>query len=304
MGVATKRKKAVGAQAKREARWFYLFLSPWMTGFVLFTAGPVVASLIFSFSLYDVLTPMRWAGLDNYAKLLVDELFLQALKVTSVYSVGSVSLGITASFTVAVVLNRNIRGVSLFRTIFYVPSVISGVAVSLLWLWLFNPDFGLINYVLWKLFRIEGPAWIYSIQWAIPSLIIMSLWGIGGGIVIYLARLQSIPTELYEAAEIDGAGAWRRLRSITFPMMTPVIFFNLIMGIIGSFQVFTQAYVMTRGGPGYATLFYVLYIYRYAFEYYRMGYASALAWVLFSILLLLTLLVFRTATHWVYYEAE
>lgn len=301
MALSVKKTK-LGIQARREERYFYLFISPWIIGFLVFTAMPIGASLLYSFSLYDVITPMRWIGVSNYAKMFQDELFRQALKVTSIYSGGSVTLSIVAALTVAIVLNRNIRGLSLFRTLFYLPSVISGVAVSLLWMWLFNPDFGLINYFLWELFRIRGPAWIYSREWAVPSLILMSLWGIGGGIVIYLARLQGIPTELYEAAEIDGAGAWRRLSSITLPLMTPVIFFQLIMGIISSFQVFTQAYVMTAGGPGYATLFYVLYLYRNAFKYYQMGYASALAWVLFIILLALTLLVVRTSRHWVYYE--
>jgi multiple sugar transport system permease protein len=213
-------------------------------------------------------------------------------------------LGIVASVSIALLLNRDIRGVAVFRTIFYLPSVISGVAVSLLWMWILNSDFGILNYLLWKIFRIEGPAWIMSRQWVIPSMIIMSLWGIGGSIVIYLARLQGIPTEFYEAAEIDGAGFWRKLTNITLPLMTPVIFFNLITGIIGSFQVFTQAYVMTDGGPANASLFYVLHLYRNAFKYWKMGYASALAWVLFLILLALTVLVFRTSSRWVYYEAE
>lgn len=296
--------RKLGRQALREERYFYLFISPWLLGFIVFTAGPVLASLFFSFNYYDVVTPPRWHGLGNYEKLFTDELFWQALKVTAIYSVGSVALGIAASVFIALLLNRNVRGVAVFRTIFYLPSVISGVAVSLLWMWILNSDFGILNYLLWKLFRIEGPAWIMSRQWVIPSMIIMSLWGIGGSIVIYLARLQGIPTEFYEAAEIDGAGFWRKLTNITLPLMTPVIFFNLITGIIGSFQVFTQAYVMTDGGPANASLFYVLHLYRNAFKYWRMGYASALAWVLFLILLALTALVFWTSSRWVYYEAD
>ena len=296
------KKIRLGPQARREERAFYLFILPWIIGFLAFTLLPVIASLFYSFNYYDILTPARWCGVENYVNLFQDDLFYQSLKVTSYYALGSVVLSIAVSVFVAIVLNRNIHGVSFFRTIFYLPSVISGVAVSLLWLWLFNPDFGLINFLLWKLFRIDGPGWIYEAKWVIPSLIFMSLWGIGGGIVIYLASLQGIPTDLYEAAEIDGAGTLRRIVSITLPLMTPVIFFNLLMGIIGSFQVFTQAYVMTQGGPGYASMFYVLYLYRYAFKYYQMGYASALAWVLFLILLLLTTLVFRTSERWVYYE--
>jgi multiple sugar transport system permease protein len=296
--------RKIGRQALREERYFYLFVSPWLIGFIVFMTGPVLASLFFSFNYYDVVTPPRWNGLGNYVNLFADDLFWQALKVTAIYSVGSVALGIVASLGIALLLNRNIRGVAVFRTIFYLPSVISGVAVSLLWMWILNSDFGILNYLLWKIFRIEGPSWIMSRQWVIPSMIIMSLWGIGGSIVIYLARLQGIPTEFYEAAEIDGAGSWRKLTNITLPLMTPVIFFNLITGIIGSFQVFTQAYVITDGGPNNASLFYVLYLYRNAFKYWKMGYASALAWVFFLILLVLTALVFRASSRWVYYEAE
>ena len=298
------RKQELGIQAKREERAFYLFISPWMIGFLCLTLGPMLASLYISFTFYDAIQTPRWRGTANYSELFADELFWQSIKVTALYSVGSVALGIVASMAVALLLNRDIHGVSLFRTIFYIPSVISGVAVSLLWMWILNSDFGLLNYLLWELFRIQGPAWLMSRQWVIPALVIMSLWGIGGGIVIYLARLQSIPTELYEAAEIDGANALRRLAHITIPMMTPVIFFNLIMGIIGSFQVFTQSYVMTAGGPNNASLFYVLYLYRNAFRYFRMGYASALAWILFLILMVLTFIVLKSASWWVYYGGE
>ncbi|NPV09344.1 MAG: sugar ABC transporter permease [Anaerolineae bacterium] len=304
--IALPRRRAVGGltpQAKREERYFYAFISPWFIGFVVFTAGPILASIYFSFTVYDVMRPPDWTGLSNYSSLLADRLFWQSLRVTALYSAGSVPLGILASLTVALLLNRDIYGVAGFRTIFYLPSVISGVAVSLLWMWIFNPDFGILNYALWKLFRIQGPAWIMSERWVIPSLIFMSLWGIGGGIVIYLAGLQGIPTELYEAASIDGAGSWTKLLRITLPMMSPVILFNLVTGIIGSFQVFTQAYVMTAGGPHNASLFYVLYLYRNAFYYFRMGFASALAWVLFIIILVLTLLVFRSSPLWVYYES-
>ena len=295
-------KERLGQQAKSEERLFYVIISLWGFGFLLFSLGPLLASIFFSFNFYDVIRPPRWRGLGNYSALLVDPLFWQALKVTSLYSLGGVGLGMVASLATALLLNRKIHGMNWFRTLFYLPAVISGVAVSLLWMWIFNPDIGLLNDLLWSLFHIKGPGWIYVEAWALPSLVIMSLWGVGGSVVIYLASLQGIPTELYEAAEIDGAGAWKRLLMITLPMMSPVILFNLIMGIIGSFQVFTQAYVMTQGGPHNATLFYVLDLYRYAFQYFQLGYASALAWVLFLILLALTLLVLRSATAWVYYE--
>lgn len=289
--------------SKREERYFYLFISPWIVGFLIFIIGPIIASLYFSFCNYDVVTSPIWIGLQNYKKLFLDPLFWQALKVTSYYSLLSVPLGIILSLIIAILLNQKIKGLVWFRTIYYVPSVISGVAVSLLWMWIFNPEFGILNFLLWKLLRIHGPAWLMSEEWVIPALIIMSFWGIGGDIVIYLAGLQGIPTELYEAAEIDGASSWKKFLNITIPMMSPILLFTLVMGIIGSFQVFTQAYVMTRGGPHYASLFYVLYIYQNAFQFFNMGYASALSWVLFVIILLLTLLIFKSSPLWVYYES-
>jgi len=289
--------------AKREERYFYLCISPWIAGFLIFTAGPIVASLFFSFCNYDVVTPPDWIGIQNYKRLLSDPLFWQSLKVTSYFSLASVPLGIALSLIIAILLNQNIKGLTWFRTIYYMPSVISGVAVALLWMWIFNPEFGVLNFLLWKLFHIQGPAWLMSEEWVIPALIIMSLWGIGGDIVIYLAGLQGIPTELYEAAEIDGANSFNKFLNITIPMMSPVLLFTLIMGIINSFQVFTQAYVMTRGGPHYASLFYVLYIYQNAFQFFSMGYASALSWILFLIILALTFLIFKSSPLWVYYES-
>lgn len=296
-------KTRMSPMAKREERYFYLCISPWIAGFLIFTAGPIVASLFFSFCNYDVVTPPDWIGIQNYKRLLSDPLFWQSLKVTSYFSLASVPLGIALSLIIAILLNQNIKGLTWFRTIYYMPSVISGVAVALLWMWIFNPEFGVLNFLLWKLFHIQGPAWLMSEEWVIPALIIMSLWGIGGDIVIYLAGLQGIPTELYEAAEIDGANSFNKFLNITIPMMSPVLLFTLIMGIINSFQVFTQAYVMTRGGPHYASLFYVLYIYQNAFQFFSMGYASALSWILFLIILVLTFLIFKSSPLWVYYES-
>lgn len=296
-------KTRMSPMAKREERYFYLCISPWIAGFLIFTAGPIVASLFFSFCNYDVVTPPNWIGIQNYKRLISDPLFWQSLKVTSYFSLASVPLGIILSLIIAILLNQNIKGLTWFRTIYYMPSVISGVAVALLWMWIFNPEFGVLNFLLWKLFHIQGPAWLMSEEWVIPALIIMSLWGIGGDIVIYLAGLQGIPTELYEAAEIDGANSFNKFLNITIPMMSPVLLFTLIMGIINSFQVFTQAYVMTRGGPHYASLFYVLYIYQNAFQFFSMGYASALSWILFLIILALTFLIFKSSPLWVYYES-
>ena len=296
-------KTKMGPMAKKEELYFYLCISPWIIGFLIFIAGPIFASLFFSFCNYDVVTSPDWVGIQNYKRLFSDPLFWQSLKVTSYYSLVSVPLGIALSLIIAILLNQNIRGLAWFRTIYYMPSVISGVAVSLLWMWIFNPEFGILNFLLWKLFHIQGPAWLMSEEWVIPALIIMSLWGIGGDIVIYLAGLQGIPTELYEAAEIDGANSFNKFLNITIPMMSPVLLFTLIMGIINSFQVFTQAYVMTGGGPHYASLFYVLYIYQNVFQFFSMGYASALSWILFLIMLVLTALIFKSSPLWVYYES-
>jgi multiple sugar transport system permease protein len=240
--------------------------------------------------------------LENYRLLIEDSLFWQSLKVTVVYTAAAVPLGIIASLTLAVILNQKIPALSVFRTVFYLPNVISGVAVSLLWQWVLNPDFGVLNYLLWVLFRIRGPAWVFSKTWVIPALVLMSLWNLGGPMLIYLASLQGIPTQLYEAAELDGANSWRKFWTITIPMMTPVILFTLITGVIGSFQVFTTAYVMTDGGPGYASLFYVLYLYRNAFFFFHMGYAAAMAWILFVIIFICTMLLLRSSGRWVYYE--
>jgi multiple sugar transport system permease protein len=212
-------------------------------------------------------------------------------------------LGLIVGLLIALLMNARVKGMTVFRTIYYLPSVVSGVAVALLWQWVFNPQMGVINGILW-LFKIHGPGWIYDENWVIPSFIIMSLWGVGGSMIIYLASLQGVPTDLYEAASIDGADSKRRFFSITIPMITPVLFFNLIMGLIGSFQVFTQGLVMTSGGPNNASLFFVLYLYRNAFQYFKMGYAAAMAWVLFIIIMVLTLLVFRSSSWWVYYESE
>jgi multiple sugar transport system permease protein len=209
----------------------------------------------------------------------------------------------TFGFLIALLMNQSVKLIALWRTIYYLPAVVSGVAVAMLWLWVFNPDVGLLNRFL-ATFGITGIGWLSSTKWALPALIIMSLWNVGGGMVIYLAGLQGIPTDLYEAAHIDGASAWRRFWRITIPMMTPVLFFQLIMGIIGTLQVFTNAFVMTQGGPSNATLFYVLYLYQNAFSFMKMGYASALAWILFLIILALTLVTFWSSNRWVYYEAE
>jgi|DewCreStandDraft_1066081.scaffolds.fasta_scaffold03279_7 multiple sugar transport system permease protein len=281
----------------------WLFASPWVIGFLLFTAGPMLAAAGLAFTQWDLLTPPRWAGTENFSRMAADPSVLQALKVTTIYALTSVPLDIAFAMALALLLNSGVGGLRIYRTLYYLPAVLSGVAVALLWRWVFSPDFGLLNTLLGYL-GIRGPAWLADENWALPSLVLMSLWGIGGGMVVYLAGLQGIPTELYEAAQVDGAGFWPRLRHITLPLMTPVLFFQLVTGIIRALQVFTQAYIMTGGGPHDATLFFMLYLYRNAFQYFKMGYAAALAWVLFFYILALTLLVFRSSALWVYYEGE
>jgi len=286
---------------RREELIAYLFLLPWIIGFVVFTAGPIIASIYLSLTSYDLFSSPKFVGLSNFKEMFFkDKLFWHSLKVTTIYSVVSVPLHIVIGYTLALLLNQKIKGLAWFRTIYYMPAVVSGVSVAILFQWIFNPELGLVNAILSK-FGIQGPRWFASVQWALPTFIIMSLWSVGGGIVIYLAGFQGIPTELYESAELDGAGGLEKLRYITIPLTTPVIFLQLIMGIIGSFQVFTQAYVITAGGPANATLFYVLYLYQNGWQFFRMGYASALAWVLFAIIVTLTLVIFRTSGRWVYY---
>jgi multiple sugar transport system permease protein len=287
----------------REAFHAYVFMAPAILGLLLFVLVPVVASLLLSFTEYNIITDPKWIGLDNYTTLFQEELFWQALRVSAIYSVVSVPLALAVSLGLAVLLNHQMRGILLFRSIYYMPTVISGVGVAMLWRWLFNAEYGVINILLGKV-GIEGPAWLLDERWALPALIITSLWGVGGTTLIFLAGLQGIPQELYEAAEIDGAGAWSQFRSVTLPLLSNVTFFNLVLGIIGALQVFTDAFVITRGGPNHATLFLSVYLYQHAFQYLNMGYAAALAWVMFLIVLVLTMLVFKSSPLWVYYESE
>jgi multiple sugar transport system permease protein len=290
--------------AHREGFWAYLFISPWIIGFIVFTIGPMIASLLLSFTRYDILHAPNFVGLANYIKMLSnDPKFWHSLRITLTYAFIAVPMNLVFGFALAFLLNLNVPGLAFWRTSFYLPSVTSGVAVAILWGFIFNPRFGILNWIL-SLVGIRGPGWLASPDWALAALILMSLWGVGGGMIIYLAGLQSIPTVMYEAAQIDGATGLDQLRFITLPLVTPVIFYNLTIGIISTFQYFTEAYVLTKGGPAEATLFYNLYLYNNAFSYREMGYASALAWVLFIIVLILTLLVFRSSAIWVYYEGE
>lgn len=280
----------------------YLFIAPWLIGFLVFTLGGFAASLYLSLTRWNIVTPARWVGLANYDALLHrDPLFWTSLGVTLKYAAVAVPLGVIAGVALALLLNAEVRGVAVYRTIMFLPSIVPAVASSVVFVWLLNPQIGLVNIIL-KRFGILGPAWLQDTQWALWSLVGMSLWGVGGSMVIYLAGLKDIPVHLYEAATLDGAGPWHRMRRITLPMLSPVIFFNLVMGVIGAFQTFTQAFIMTAGGPEDSTTFYALYLFNRAWRYGDMGYASAMAWILFVLVVAITWLLFRTQARWVHYE--
>jgi multiple sugar transport system permease protein len=288
--------------ARREALTFYLLISPWLLGLLLFVLGPMIASLFISFTRWDLLSPAKFVGLQNYEKMFTrDPLFWQSLKVTTIYTAFYVPLELIGGLILALLMNQKLRFRGAFRTIYYLPSVLPGVAFIVLWMWILNPDVGLVNTLL-SYVGIQGPRWLADPHWALPALLMMSLWGLGRTMVIYLAGLQGIPHHLYEAATIDGAGTWQSFWRITLPMLTPTIFFTLVLSIISTFQTFTSAFVATDGGPLDSTLFYVLYLFRQAFQFFNMGYASALAWILFLIILVLTLLIVRSADRWVYHE--
>lgn len=296
----------------RLLRWFktpqgrrtvtgYLFISPFILGVLFWVLYPALMAAWLTFQQWNLITPAKFVGFANFVTMFEDPLFWQSLKVTSIYTVFSVPLGLILSFLLALLINTKIRGIAFFRTIYYLPSIVPAVASAVLWAWIYNTDFGLINAIL-SYFGIAKVAWLQETAYALPAMILMSLWGVGQAMIIFLAGLQGIDDIYYEAAKIDGAGRWGQLINITIPMMSSVIFFNLILGIINSFQIFTAGYLMTNGGPQNATLFYVLHLYRVGFQYLKMGYAAALSWVLFFIILILTLIVFKTMGRKVYYQ--
>lgn len=286
---------------RRETLYGLLCISPWIIGFLVFTLGPIIASLVISLFRTDFLSTWDFVGGRNYSLMVSDLLAQKALTNTAYYAFAVVPLNTTIALGIAVLLNQGIKGQGVWRTIYYLPSVVSIVAVSMLWRWLYHPDIGLLNSIL-AAFGIQGPRWIYSEQWAMPSIIVMAAWGAGGAMLIFLAGLRGIPTELYEAAEIDGAGSIRKFFAVTIPMLTPTIFFNVVMSIIGSWQVFAQSFIMTEGGPNNATLTLVLYLYRKGFQQFYFGYAASLAWLLFAVVLVFVLIALRSATAWVHYE--
>ena len=279
-----------------------LFTSPWLIGFSIFVIYPVAASFYYSFCYYSVLQPPRFIGLLNYKDLLTDPIFWKSLWNTFYFAIFMIPLGFVTSLSLAMLLNTKVRGMAFYRMIFFIPSLVPMVAGSILWMWIFNGEYGLLNNFLVKMGIHNPPNWLMDVRFAKPAIIIMSLWGLGQSIVIYLAGLQDVPVSLIEAAELDGANWFDKLWNITIPMISPVIYFNVIMAIIGSFQIFSQAYIMTGGGPQRSTTFYALYLYQTAFEDFRMGYASAMAWILFVIILILTVLVTRISKEKVYYH--
>ena len=287
--------------AREEMRDAYLMIGIWLIGFLIFTAGPIVASMWLSLTTWDLIDDAKWTGLDNYRAMLKDDLIWTSLWNTLYYTLILVPLSTIGALGLALAMNLKLHGMRFYRTVYYLPSITPVVATTLLWLMIFQPEFGVANYVLQK-FGIPKQLWLLSPEQAKAVLILIALWGIGGGMPIFLAGLQAIPREFYEAAAIDGSNHWNSFLYVTLPLLTPVIFFSVITGIIGSFQVFASAYVATAGGPENATLFYVLLLYRNAFEYFKMGYASSMAWVLFIIVLIFTIFQFRLARRWVHYE--
>lgn len=303
-------RRARGRQARREEREFYLFISPWIIGFLFLTAGPMLLSLLVSFTEWDVVTPAKWVGLENYKRLWRDlwqpsrlVLFQQSLKVTTLYALLEVPLRLIVNLFGAILLNQKLRGIRLFRTMLYSPTVVPAVASAMVWVWIMLPHGGLLSLLL-NMFGLPDQRLLFDQRTALITIILMGLWGFGTGMLIFLAGLQGIPQHLYEAAEIDGASVWARFRHITLPMLSPVIFFNLVTSVMGNFQAFDPAFLITEGGPNYATHFYVLNLYNFGFRYLKMGLATAMAWILFLIIMVFTLLIVRSSAAWVYYEGE
>ena len=284
-----------------EATWFYIFLLPWLIGFLVFTLFPILASLGLGFTRYNAIKPLDWVGLKNFIFLSKDTIFIKSLRVTLTYTVIFVPIQLMISLFLAVLLNLRVFGMRTIRTIYYLPAILPTVVTGLVWVWLFNPDFGLLNFLLFKIFGIHGPNWLGSERWVMSAVIISGLWGMGAGVLIFLASLQNVPDELYEAAELDGATVLHRFWHVTIPMISPVILYNLLIFMIGALQVFARIYVLTAGGPNYGSYFYNLYVYDNAFRDFKLGLASAQAWILFIIILLMTLITLRSSGRWVYY---
>ena len=294
------------ATTKRNLRNGLLFTLPWTIGISVFVLYPVVSSVIHSFSDYSVLRPPVYVGLDNYKEIIQDSIFWKSLWNTCIFALFSIPIGLLTALGLAILLNNKVRGIVVYRTIFFIPSLVPMVTLAMLWMWIFNGSYGILNYALNNIFAflhlpLRAPGWLLDPTWAKPALVIMGLWCCGHGMIIFLAGLQDIPVSLYESADIDGANRWQKTWHVTLPMLSPVIYFNLIMGIIGTFQVFAVPYIMTGGGPARSTLFYAMYLWQLAFEDLRMGYASAMALILFFIIVVLTYLANRGMQRFIHY---
>jgi multiple sugar transport system permease protein len=289
-----------GRLKRAEQRAALGFISPWLVGFLMFTIGPIIASIYLSFTNYDALTAPKFIGLDNYKVMFFKDPSVWKSLSNTFYMLIGIPISLAISLILALALNHDIRGIRTYRTLLYLPSIVPTVANSILWLWILQPQFGLLNSTL-AMLHIRGPMWLGDPAWAKPALILMSLWGVGPNIIIYLAGLKNIPSEFYDAAIVDGAVGWNLFRHITFPLLTPTIFYTLVVGVINTLQTFTQAFIMTGGGPVESTYFYMLHLYNNAFAFFKMGYASALAWFLCIIIAIFTYLQFKVASYWVYY---
>ncbi len=295
------------ARERRKTIQGLLFISPWLIGFLIFTLYPITASLYYSFCDFRVLTPPRWIGWGNFQALLTDRDYFLPSLYNTLFMLGELPVALVLGVGMALLLNQRLPGIGLFRTLYYVPSVMPTVAVAVLWMWILNPEYGLVNAALRPVLAplgLQAPGWLADPAWSKPAFMLMDLWAVGGSVVIYLAGLQGISPHLYEAAELDGAGAWQKTRHVTLPQLSPVIFYNLIIGVIATFQYFTQTFIMTNGGPQNSTLFYSLHLFHNAFRDFRMGQACAMAWILFLITLGATVALFRSSARWVYYEGE
>ena len=287
-----------------------MFIVPAVLGLLFFRLGPVFASFYLSFTKYEIITAPQWIGFANYTKLVKDALWLRSIEVTLWYVILFVPLSLTFAYAVALLMSRNVRGITTYRTFWYLPSVVPVVASATIWRWGLNPEFGPINYPL-KVLGLPAPRWLTDPDWIVPSIVFIGLWGLGNSVLIFLASLISVPRTFYEAAKVDGANGWARFRHVTLPLTSSIIFYQLIVTVINSFQVFGVAYILfvsnpsaSSAGPDNAALFYVLYMFRNAFGYFRNGYASAMAWILFLVVMLLTIILFYSQRRWVYYETE
>ena len=280
----------------------YLYLIPTILGLILFSAGAVAASFFMSFTQWDVVSPPEWIGFENYTNLWHSDLFWEVFRNTFLFVILAVPLSVVCALALALLANTGLRGITLFRTAYFLPVVSSMIAVALVWSWIFNPEYGLLNYLLRMVFGVQGPAWLDDTSWALPAMVIVTVWkGLGYSMVIFLAGLQNIPQDLYHAATIDGAGTWRKFKHITLPILSPTTFFVLVITLINSFQVFEQTYVLTKGGPANSTSTLSYYIYQNAFQFFQMGKAAAVAYVLFAIIFAITFIQFRIQKRWVFY---